>query len=239
MKRFAKFLAICAIIIVGGYAACSALYPTFYLHYRLSLDLDVDGKAQTSSGVVEIAYPILSEFRLGEGRKFAGIFHGNAITIDLGQRGLVFIVNMMSLAPANKPGARTTLRPPGSVPLIDLPFEAYGLPSDGTPSTMERVVQQVQQKTGSVDVTIDKLPMFVRFTDINDPRSIEEIDPADLAATFGPRVRLLSARLEVTRDPVTPIPPTWPKWLVDAKTLGFLMRGRVGVDLWLKAFKGE
>jgi hypothetical protein len=56
MKRPPKFLVVCAAIAVGLYAAYLVIFPTVYLRYRLTLDVDVDGVARTGSGVVEIAY---------------------------------------------------------------------------------------------------------------------------------------------------------------------------------------
>jgi hypothetical protein len=45
--------------------------------------------------------------------------------------------------------------------------------------------------------------MFVRFRDINDPNTVERVDPNNLAASFGPGVRLTRATIEITDAPVT------------------------------------
>ena len=47
------------------------------------------------------------------------------------------------------------------------------------------------------------LPRLVTFGDISDPTSIALVDPDDLAASFGPGVRLKSVTLEITDEPVT------------------------------------
>lgn len=39
--------------------------------------------------------------------------------------------------------------------------------------------------------------------DINDPNSVREVDPANLAATFGPGVSLKRITLEIRDEPVT------------------------------------
>ena len=46
-------------------------------------------------------------------------------------------------------------------------------------------------------------PYFVRFRDIKDPKTVERVDPADLAKTFGPGVKLKSFTLQMTDEPVT------------------------------------
>jgi hypothetical protein len=47
------------------------------------------------------------------------------------------------------------------------------------------------------------LPMLVTFSDINDPKSVEQVDPADLAASFGVGVRLKRIVIEKTDEDVT------------------------------------
>lgn len=46
-------------------------------------------------------------------------------------------------------------------------------------------------------------PMLVTFTDLSDPTSVAEVDPDDLAATFGKGVRLKRITVQITDDPVT------------------------------------
>ncbi|WP_158818018.1 hypothetical protein [Methylocapsa sp. S129] len=246
MKRFAKFVVICALITVSGYATISIVYPTFYVRYQLSFDVEVDGNMKTSSGVVEIEYPTGPDIfaHTGGGRAFRGFFHGNAITIDLGERGLIFVVNMRSLASVSMPDGRARLRRIASTSLTDLPLEAHGFPSDGLPSRMADFVRQLLQRTDSIEVPVEKLPMFVRFRDVNDQNSIEEIDPSDITDAYGQGVRLVRARLELTKDPISPIPSIWPKWLADAKTAGFTVNMGAEerhplVNLTLDGFKGE
>ena len=42
------------------------------------------------------------------------------------------------------------------------------------------------------------IPYFVRFRDLADPKSVEQVDPADLAKSFGPEVRLKSLTVQAT-----------------------------------------
>jgi hypothetical protein len=136
VKPFAKLAAVCAFIALCGYVACSLVFPTIYIRYRLSLDVERDGKVQTSAGVIEISYPILPDLSV-EGGMFHGQMHGNAITIELGDQGLAFVVNLLSLAPKPGAGSSGPLRPTETCFLWQLPLAAFGLPIDGEPSTME------------------------------------------------------------------------------------------------------
>jgi hypothetical protein len=52
-------------------------------------------------------------------------------------------------------------------------------------------------------VPSDRYPMLVTFDDINDPKSVKLVDPANLAATFGPGFALKSITVEITDANVT------------------------------------
>lgn len=44
---------------------------------------------------------------------------------------------------------------------------------------------------------------MVTFTDITDPTTVNQVDPTNLAATFGPGVSLKRITLQITDEPVT------------------------------------
>lgn len=56
---------------------------------------------------------------------------------------------------------------------------------------------------GVITVREVQYPMLVTFDDISDPTSVKLVNPADLAASFGPGVRLKAVTLEVTDGAVT------------------------------------
>lgn len=53
------------------------------------------------------------------------------------------------------------------------------------------------------EVAPQDYPLLLTFTDIKDPTSVARVDPANLAASFGPGVRLKRIVVEVTDDDVT------------------------------------
>lgn len=67
----------------------------------------------------------------------------------------------------------------------------------------DEVRDKRDRAAGPITVPEDQYPMMVTFADIADPASVALVDPADLAASFGPGVRLKSVVLEVTEEPVT------------------------------------
>ena len=220
MKRGAKFLVVCAAIAVGLYVAYLVFFPTVYLRYRLTLDVDVDGVMRTGSGVVEIAYQGMPGWlsKIGQAGHFGGEMRGYAITVDLGERGLLFVVDSR---PFLADPITHLLALPKLASLTMLPFVAYGFPQDGMPSYMLPLARKLRDTKGPVDIPPDRLPMVVRFRNIDDGDTIEELDPRDLSAAYGPEVRLARARFEFTTDPVSPMPATWPKWLASEQQRAF------------------
>lgn len=68
---------------------------------------------------------------------------------------------------------------------------------------VELRLKEVIRQTEPVTLTSADVPMLVTFDDINDPTSVRQVDPKNLAASFGPGVSLTSATLGVTDEPVT------------------------------------
>ncbi len=52
-------------------------------------------------------------------------------------------------------------------------------------------------------IVLDPLPMLVRFRDIDDPTSVEQVDPADVAETLGEGYALKSIEISIADDRVT------------------------------------
>jgi hypothetical protein len=65
-----------------------------------------------------------------------------------------------------------------------------------------------------ISVTLrDPLPMLVTFADIDDPKTIEKVEPGNLAAHFGAGVMLKRICIETGDDPVTTGIESNLKWL--------------------------
>ena len=209
MSRFGKFLFVCAFIIGGGYAACQILYPTLYLRYKLTVNISDHGAIKTGSGVIEISYSLGTDIFEYAGPSGAyGVMHGNAITVDLGKDGLVFVINRRAGWP---PGYRG--KP--SATLWDLPLVVSGLGGGlRKSSVMKRDVPAAQSLLRTpVDVPAWAMPAMVRFRNIDDPRSVELLIASDLSESLGEGVHFDSATLELTDEPITPTPADWPGWL--------------------------
>jgi len=54
-----------------------------------------------------------------------------------------------------------------------------------------------------VALTGKQMPWLVTFDDVRDPKTVRQVDPANLAASFGPGVTLTSITLAITDEPRT------------------------------------
>jgi len=64
-------------------------------------------------------------------------------------------------------------------------------------------MRAIAKSRAAFELYPDEYPLLVRFRDIADPASVEEIDPANLAANFGPGISLKLITITVTDDAVT------------------------------------
>jgi hypothetical protein len=100
-----------------------------------------------------------------------------------------------------------------------MPFVAYKLTklivsiSSSFHSERKAALTELFRQSGVRDVPLAVLPKLVRFGDINDPHTLVQVSPYDLAASFGPGVTLKRVILQLTDDPITPPSETWPTWL--------------------------
>jgi hypothetical protein len=100
---------------------------------------------------------------------------GEAVAVDLPNGQTLFVL----------------LRSPASVDWAG--WVSHDVPKDGSAAPVPR-----KDNMGN-----DNIPYFVRFKDIADPKSVEQVDPDDLAKSFGPGYRLKALTLQRTSEPVT------------------------------------
>lgn len=110
--------------------------------------------------------------------------------VDLGARGLL-IATMYGWW-RNPPSAPPTVGGEAWTP-VDAWESAFGPEHQDWESRRSQAAQ----------VPRDDLPVMVTFADPRRPGSVRAVDPADLAATFGPGVSLQSVTAEVTTQAVT------------------------------------
>jgi hypothetical protein len=176
----ALIILLCVAAVTGGVAWH---FRKIAVAYRLTVEVRVNGETFTGSGVVATdwgrnANPLASA-------KWAFHDRGEAVTVDLGRHGLVFL----------------TLR--GRYFAWQLPMAVYG--KLGGSEDLGTKIQELRQPGPIVEISHDVLPLLVRFRDTSDPNTAECVDPDNMAASFPPgtSVTLARATLATVDEPAT------------------------------------
>ena len=164
---------------------CYVGLAQYIWHQKMTIEVEVNGQLYTGSSVVKVmvkeSEPLTKQ--LGYPLQFGA--KGEAAYVELPGRRYLFA--LLGGGPSDS-GPQTNA----------LNIFQDQLPRKG----LERfaVLSTSRFKT---DIPRSHYPLLVAFMDINDPNSVREIDPDNLAATFGPGVSLKRITLEITDEPVT------------------------------------
>jgi hypothetical protein len=185
-----KWLVLVIAVAAGGYLAWASMFPSETVRYRLTIEATVDERPASGSGVIEVTRQDTTAIGSMGGTGFS--VKGEAIGVDLGARGQFFAL----LRGPNIGRSEDRSFPPYLI------LEAFSGQLDKRTSVIEqmRTLNKLRPKT-HLPTTL--LPMLVRFRNINNPGSVEKVDPDNFAAIFGAGVKLQRAAIEITQDPVT------------------------------------
>lgn len=172
-------------LVAGGLAAlvggCGMMGHTY--RYKLTVEVETPQGLRTGYAVREMTYS-KQAVRLPDMAGVVATQRGEAVVVDLPGGQTLFALLSMN-------GYETLQAAFGD----DAPATLDAAEADG------RVVE-LKPKPGSIPEQ-SGYPMLVRFRDLADPKSVEQVDPADLARSFGPGYRLASLTVQVTEEPVT------------------------------------
>lgn len=166
-------------------------YPSGSWRYRLTIGVDTPEGIKTGSSVIQVG--VSTQPQLTPETVNSVGWQGEAVAVDLIGRGLLFIL-------LSDPDSKSS---PQSLVYRMYPFK-HSNGNPGGETTPEGIAFYSSLfstgEGGKREVPIDALPMMVRFRDINDPKTVELVDPNDLVKRFGEGVRFKSATIEMV-DP--------------------------------------
>ncbi|HWK93828.1 MAG TPA: hypothetical protein VNR39_00255 [Pseudolabrys sp.] len=181
MRILAKALLLIALVIGGAVAWYTIKYPTYVYRYRMTVEVAVSGKVHSGASVIEVR--IATQPHGGDVPPYVPHVRGEAVFVDLGEGR-----NVIALLAAG-PVAENVNYPDQIVPaLFDVPFENWAALSG---------------MRGTKEVPISKLPTFVTFSNLDDPKTAHIVSLYDLEKEFGPDVQFKRVSIEITEDPVT------------------------------------
>lgn len=196
-----------------GLASCDG--PDFPEYkYKLTVEVDTPEGVKTGSSVMAVKTYNMTAAASGS-RYLRSNARGEAVTIDLGQRGVMFALLrsevsedwrhglLLSYVPeppyeiakaAEKKGEKDP-RPEMRMAML------YKLRGKNIISRHDGIFYKSRRIKESDTPT--NYPILVTFGDMADPKSVKKVDPDNLAATFGKGVKLKWITVEPTNDPVT------------------------------------
>ena len=157
---------------------------TYDWHQKLTVEVETPDGVKVGSAMTEVSWWENRFFK--DGGALQSAIRGEAAVVDLGKGRFLFA--LLSHAGNSRYMA-------GLAPRIIVD-------RDGLAWSLEAITR-AKGLSGRLEVPSKHFPMLVTFTDINDPKSVKEVDPANLGATFGMNYALKSITLEVTDESVT------------------------------------
>lgn len=161
---------------------------SFIYRYRLSLEVATPEGLKRGSGVLQVH---AFDYRGLAGDRGGAETYGEAVAVDLGPRGSLF-----ALLKREYTGRSYT-----DEFSADVLARAHHV--ERGRGNYVPFARRVAAIADVVEVHPADLPMLVRFRDINNPATVEKVDPNNLAKSFGAGVKLQRATLQITSDPVT------------------------------------
>ena len=191
------------------YALYKWNYPTISWNQRMIVEVDVNGEIVSGSSVTQVSYRFYAPWLALGGGVATSRMHGEAVYVDMGERGYLFAL----------------LRSEGSVDYLKNIAQNLFRRELPRSHVFSRALQRMRIEFGSRELSRDDYPMLVTFTDINDPTTVQLVDPGDLATTFGEDVELKRITLAITGDWVTDGIEDVLGWLSEYRQNGYRLDG--------------
>jgi hypothetical protein len=193
--------------IAGVLSGCS---DSAEVRYRVTVTVDDNGVARTGSSVWSV--------KLSEGGPVTSYnmrFRGEAVAVDLGERGRLFAVLIGRHPNGEFERAAIQMMPEALFGDVGRSFAGQSAVHASRVDDIRSIASRPGQmrvldcQAGGAQIC----PLLVRFRDPADPASVEQVVPYDLASAFGFGVSLKTISIEITNDRVNiGIADTFPWW---------------------------
>ena len=175
--------ALLALPLMGLLYDCTDPHEDYVWNQKTTVTVETPDGTISGSAVLQVSATVFEEAELLTGHEVRYRYRGEAAAVEVlpGQWLFALIGNPAEAIYRASPDAL------GGLPRHD----------------RQTWVAAIPDHEGAVTLTDGTLPRLVTFADISDPATVALVDPENLAASFGPGVRLASVTLEVTEEPVT------------------------------------
>jgi hypothetical protein len=155
-------------------------YPNYTYRYRLTVNIEVDGKLHSGSSVIEVTWH--GGPKIGEGGAYWPRMRGQAALVDLADRGLV-VATLIAEDNSNAGWGAQWIVP-----------RAFGDKNGGD-------YKRLPELRGKRELSFDNLPRLLWFSNPQDPTTAKTLLVDNIPSVFGPSVRFAGAFVEITSDP--------------------------------------
>jgi hypothetical protein len=226
MKKIPQFVwllvglvAVATSLYCGGRIAWDTVYPSGTLRYKMTVSVETPEGIKTGSAVREIYFYRTPQLVPDASPWIAGVSKGEAVVVDLGKRGVLFAL-MRGLVGRDTDYGHDII--PNAFPPPDAANDI-----SCCHFTKEGVRYYRTLKIGFTTLDIKEYPEFVRFRDLKDPKTVENvldmgkidehgnytIKADHFEEMFGKGVKLKEITIEVTDAPVTTGIDKYLQWL--------------------------
>lgn len=163
-------------------------FPSYSWHQKMTLEVEVDGQVYFGSSVVKVSWRKNDPLGAANGATWLSGIRGEAAFVEVSERGVLF--GLLSNS--------------GNSAVFTADLATRLITGREGWARGETEFGEIEAAVGKMwPVPLSLYPFLVTFTDINDPKTVQKVDPENLAATFGPGVSLKRITLEITDEPVT------------------------------------
>lgn len=184
----------------------SKRWPNY--RYRLTLEVDTPEGVKTGSSVIEVETAMSGPNNIPTPGSLYRTARGEAVTVDLGTRGLLFALIQSEWAANALMSTVTHLTPDEmrNLPEGTSEFEILMKRLMAVPFEQERPLPRYIQfgvAPPALSGPPNGFPVLVRFDDPALPKTVELVDADNLAASFGKGVKLKSITIARTKATMT------------------------------------
>lgn len=199
---------------VAGLAGCDMFgFRSWSWHQKLTVTVETPEGPRSGSAVSAAWFQMTPKWAgVGDSAGASNSsLSGEAVVVDLGQGRYLFAL------------LKGYTEFTGRLAFFPVPQKPLSKEEDAA------VYDQLEALRATKELPRELTPLLVTFADMNDPASVQRVDPDDLAAHFGPGFALSSITLAITDEPVTKgRGEAVLGWLCDYKKQRLRLSGKTG-----------